>query len=189
VSLVTGGLGVGALVTMGLGVGFGAVPSGPAPAFGPTVYGGGGGGGGDWGEDEDEAEGAYEGQDAEFLGDEAQLAGDAAEPEREPPHLEALPDTEELSWADRLAVLIRRWIHETRGVPHGPTIRAAGAEDAGKRVEQWTTGDLITAGAEDAGKVHEDWGAPEEFPAGGATDGGKLEEKWQEDPDERPPRR
>jgi hypothetical protein len=162
-SLVTFGLGVGALVTGGLGGALGPAPP-PPPAPVPIVQsvGGGGTGGSEFDAySTDRAFGADDGLDRE--------PSDYFEP--------AAPD-EELSWADQLARAFRFWSRTQPGAPRGPTVHVGGAKDAGKAQEHWAVADLRTAGATDAGKIQETWESPDEFATAGAKDAGKVEEDW-----------
>ena len=171
-SLVTGGLGVGALVVGGLGFGgVPPVPPEPIPVVQPASGGGGSGNEFDvysvdraiWGPDdgviyEPEEYFAPGGPSSEYTTDSAT---------DEPP-----------SPVEQFARAARFWVRAHPGRMRGATIHVGGATDAGKVTEHWAVTELRTAGGIDAGKVHETWDSPDEFTTAGATDGGKVKEKW-----------
>ena len=168
--MLTGGLGVGALVAGGLGLLGGGLPP-PPPTPPPVVQPAGGGGGGSE-FDAYSVDRAFDGRDdgIDYEPEEYLATGE--------PQYEAPPADESPGWAESFARAARFWARDQPGRMRGPTVRVSGATDAGKVAEHWTFTELRTAGGTDAGKVHETWGSSDEFTTAGATDGGKVKEKW-----------
>jgi hypothetical protein len=145
-SLVTRGLGIGALVTGGLGIGVAAPPPPPPAPAAPIIRHAGGGG-------------------SPFVYD--PISEDSGQEE------ESFARAR-LSWADRISFLARRWAraHPGQTNPIGPLmggidagketaewgLTTAGGVDAGRVRETWGPApDLITAGGVDGGKKNEEW--------------------------------
>ena len=158
-NLVTGGLGLVALVTGGLGLGIGVQPP-VYPVPQPAVVEAGGGG-------------------SPFLVDplEGEERRRAAQIEDD---FARLPTSERIAWADFFAVHAKEWARTHDGKDRGTIFTAGGGVDAGKEQADWTPGDFATAGASDAGKVAESWNEPDPdtFKTSGGVDLGKIHEKW-----------